>query len=94
MYSKCKAINYDGYNCLETRLFQNILPKESDTYFKVTVEYENRLDLISYKVYGNCEYFWVIALVNNISNPLCVPLNSILRIPSTTSLLGILKGGD
>ena len=37
-----------------------------DTY---TVEANDWWDSISYTVYGECSYWWTIALVNNIVNP-------------------------
>jgi len=37
--------------------------------YEVSSEDEGRLDLISYKVYGSEDYFWIIAHANNILDP-------------------------
>lgn len=40
----------------------------------------NRLDNIAYKYYGTPELLWVIMAVNNITDPLNVAPNTVLRI--------------
>lgn len=40
------------------------------TYYRVTSSDHMRPDIISYKVYGVVEFWWVICLVNSISSPL------------------------
>lgn len=59
---------------------------ELDRYHKVLKEEENRLDIISNKYYGTPEYYWVIALGNNLIDPMVVRPGEILRIPNFTSL--------
>ncbi len=57
------------------------------TYYRVVAIDVCRPDLISYKVYGTTEFWWVICLVNNINNPLVdiVP-GMILKIPNQLDL--------
>ena len=62
-----------------------------DQYFMVTQKYVDRIDLISAKFYNDVILWWVIAKANNLSNPMSIPLDTILRIPSKTALYG--EGG-
>lgn len=59
-----------------------------DKFFSVTLQYENRLDLISHKFYNDSKLWWVIAKANFLNNPLEVPSNTILRIPAISTLFG------
>ena len=52
----------------------------------VTLDDENRLDIISNKYYGTPRYWWVIALANEIIDPFDIPIGTYLRIPSLISL--------
>ena len=69
-------------------------PDVSDTLYRVTLAGERRLDLISQLHYGTPELWWVIALVNNLIDPIAgVASGSDIRIPlrSRLSALGILN---
>lgn len=59
-----------------------------DKYFSVVEPYVDRIDLISHKFYNESKLWWVIAKANNITNPLEVPKDSILRIPAVSTLFG------
>lgn len=41
----------------------------------------DRMDRLANKFYNDDQYWWVIALVNNISYPLGLPRGTIIRIP-------------
>ena len=60
---------------------------ENDSYHTVTVIDQLRPDLISYRFYGTVDYFWIILLANDILDPFNMRQNTILRIPSTTTVL-------
>lgn len=47
----------------------------------VKAEEENRLDLVSYRVYGTPVNWWIIARFNAIIEPNNVPVGTELRIP-------------
>ena len=85
-YCKYRQIidNKDTY----TETFNQTLVNQSDNdiYHIVQTEEENRLDIISKKYYGDAQYFWVIALANDLIDPLVVVRDTVLRIPSMTSL--------
>ena len=52
-------------------------------YYRVEVIDLLRPDLISYKVYGTVDFWWIILLVNNIENPFVdLKEGMILEIPN------------
>ena len=59
---------------------------KQDQFHTVTMEEENRLDIISFNYYQTPEYSWIIALANNMVDPFIVNVGTILRIPPITSL--------
>ena len=62
--------------------------ESSDTFYTVTLETENRLDMIANSYYDSPRYWWVIALANNIDDPFDVPSGTLLRIPSIYNVVG------
>lgn len=72
-YTKVNS-NIDGVNYAELDFLWNTLSnfklKYPPSYYRVIATDIKRLDLISFKVYDTVEFWWVIALVNNIDNPL------------------------
>jgi len=59
-----------------------------DNYFMVTQKYVDRIDLVAAKFYNNVIMWWVIAKANNLTNPMSLPLDTIIRIPATATLYG------
>lgn len=55
---------------------------EFDNYVEITTVNATRLDLISYLYYQTPEYWWILALANNILDPFNIPVGTILRIPA------------
>lgn len=55
-------------------------------YHVVEDSEEGRLDIISQMYYGDPQYFWVIAMANNIIDPLTIIRGTILKIPEFDSL--------
>lgn len=79
-------ISYNGVSCLESHYMQDIPYSVNDTYYTVTPQMVNRLDRISYKFYDSVNLWWVIALASGITNPLRVPVGTVLRIPPLSTL--------
>ena len=72
-----------------------VISDPTDQVYTVTQPAEARLDLISALFYGTPHLWWVIALVNNIVDPLLgAPTGAHLRIPARERLTqaGILAG--
>lgn len=55
--------------------------KENDLRYIVKAGEEGRLDLISYKYYKTCDYWWVIAIANDIYFPFDFTAGDVLIIP-------------
>lgn len=87
-YSRTRRIDdtVNGVRYHETYNVKNIPTTNSDRYVTVDRHNENRIDVISFEMYGSSLYWWVIALANNIVDPFIIPLGSILRIPQISSL--------
>jgi len=64
-----------------------VVPDATDTLFRVPQAGEARLDLIAQKFYGVPDLWWVIALVNNIVDPLVgAEVGKNIRIPTRNRL--------
>jgi hypothetical protein len=46
-------------------------------------QFGDRLDRLAHKYYGEDQYWWVIALTNQISYPLGIPVGTVLLIPES-----------
>lgn len=82
-------IVHESYN-------QKVIKRQpTDSYFTVTLEEVDRLDIVANKVYGVARYWWVIAMANYLLDPFDVPVGTQLRIPTIMSLYqngGVLSG--
>ena len=65
-----------------------VLKMETYTWHVISPGEVGRLDLISYKTYGTVQYWWAIALANNVSNPLndLVP-GTALKLPTRADIM-------
>ena len=52
--------------------------------------YQNRLDLLSYDCYGNSDLWWILAIYNDIKNPMKFEAKE-LSIPSITNITTLLS---
>ena len=72
------------YNCdNEDNIPQDNFTTRNYVYDTTTVlaNEENRLDLVSFRVYNTPVRWWIIARFNSIINPNYVPAGTILKIP-------------
>lgn len=90
-YWNVKAFMDDTNMFLDIPSYIDVPENPDDKYFMVTPKYVDRIDLIAAKYYNNVILWWVIAKANNLTNPLSIPLDTILRIPSISTLYG--EGG-
>lgn len=91
-YCNLRTIQGDDGKIYHESWYQKVVDySANDNYHTVTIDDENRLDIIANKYYGTPRYWWVIAIANYILDPFDVPRNSYLRIPPLTSLYN--KGG-
>jgi hypothetical protein len=66
-----------------TALIYNATERGQIDYVTVELKEKQRLDHLSGSVYGNSEYWWIIAAASGIGWGLQVPPGTILRIPSS-----------
>jgi len=76
--------NYRDF--LDLPYFPQIYDLPVNSYFTVTLSEEDRIDKVSYKVFGNTRLWWVICIYNKIENPYDLPMGFVLKIPSLESL--------
>ena len=84
IYRQIVDKNNDTY--IETSNQTPVAESNKDLYHEVQREEENRLDIISLKYYGDPQYFWIIAMANNLVDPFIVKVGDMLRIPPFVSL--------
>jgi hypothetical protein len=66
-----------------------VVPDATDIAYTVPKAAEYRLDLIANEFYGVSELWWVIAMVNNIADPLVgAAPGSVIRVPTKERLSG------
>lgn len=58
-----------------------------DLFHTVEIHDQYRLDKISYQYYNNAYWWWIIAMANQIYNPLIAPIvGDVLRIPDLSTI--------
>lgn len=85
-YQVLRVIEDHGQTYLET-YNQKFVPKSDDDVYHIVKHSEvNRLDIISENYYGSPDYWWAIALANNMIDPFVVSEGVMLRLPPMTTL--------
>lgn len=96
-YKNCKLLidKETGDKYLESFEAETIPYRVDDIYHTVEANEAHRLDLIAYKYYGNPLLWWVLALANEIRNPIVAPAaGDVVRVPNQVGLYdkaGILR---
>lgn len=85
-YNVCRVISEVDGRYLETYNDVKIKESSDDIYHVVTMQEEGRLDIISNNYYSTPNYWWAIALANNIIDPFSIVSGNLLRIPSLMSI--------
>lgn len=62
---------------------------DNDKFHTVATEQENRLDIIANIYYNDASLWWVIALANELVDPMIIKPGSVLRIPPIISLYNL-----
>lgn len=71
----------DEKRYLSSTIYPKIKPNDNDIY--IIVDNTDRLDLLAHKYYNKAEYYWVIAVANNINNgDMYLEGGTQIRIPS------------
>jgi hypothetical protein len=62
------------------------------SYYRIVEADVMRPDLISYKVYGTVDYWWIVLFVNDIEDPLDdITAGTILKIPNILDIYQFFK---
>lgn len=62
------------------------------SYYRVTDSDMMRMDLISYKIYGSEDYWWIIAMVNEINDIFHdMQVGQLLKIPNILDIYSFYK---
>ena len=95
-YKNLRTIQEEDGKIHHESWFQKFVDfSNEDEYFTVTMETENRLDIIAEYYYNSARYWWIIACANYILDPFDIPVGTKLRIPPIVTLYnegGILSG--
>lgn len=63
-----------------------------DWYHEVSLTDQHALDYIAYKFYGDESYWWILAIVNDVIDPLTEPsIGDVIRIPNFSNVLSALR---
>lgn len=73
------------YDLFEPLDYTNIT--DGVQYIVVQTHQENRLDIISYEMYGDSTYWWLIAMANQMIDPFTVIRGTALKIPPISSFI-------
>lgn len=87
-YENIRTIkNEDNKLIHETYYNYKINERDEEKYYTVTNKSESRLDIISLINYKTPQYWWIIAIANNIIDPLGdIKTGTTLRIPDITAI--------
>lgn len=88
-YRDIRLIKIKDDNTLihETMYKYNIPEASDDRYYTVSSIEEGRIDIVSLINYNNAHYWWIIAIANDIIDPINdIVEGKVLRIPSIMSL--------
>jgi hypothetical protein len=75
----------DCFDPLTSTMIEEIEALEQEGITKIRVE-ENRPDLLSYRLYGDTQYWWVIMFYNRIYDWEDVTIGSFIKYPSLSAL--------
>jgi hypothetical protein len=82
-YKYNSVYSLNGETFFETYDIPSIPKSAKDIYHQLKSGEEGRWDLVSYKYYRTVNYWWLICIANDISDPFDVPpAGTIIRIPS------------
>ena len=86
-YDAAKFIDFveNGYDILTSYFIDKIHALEPFGIFEVYEE-EGRPDLISYKIYGKTQYWWILMELNNFIHPADIHVGDKFKYPSVEDL--------
>lgn len=83
-----------GYVFWDTPNFPILVPQAGDRFLTVDSQYIGRIDLVAFDMYGDENYWWAVALANNLDQiPTDMREGMILRIPQKSYIDSFLSKG-
>lgn len=87
IYNRNTIGTFKGHVIIREAISSGIL-----SYREIYMNEGERLDNISFKEYGDSNYWWIIAAASNIGWPLQVTGGTIIKIPDLNEALGLIYG--
>lgn len=82
------TVEYEGCKMYDIPQVIDIPPNdEDDDLFVVTSDCLSRLDKVSNEYYETSKYWWIIGLVNKVSDPFDPMFKKTLRVPSLNDVI-------
>ena len=86
-YKNTKIASKNNKNYYATTIYENVPERNTDNYF--IAQEGDRCDNLAYRFYGNSNFWWFVARVNNLKT-MNIPAGTSLRIPiDTQSAMGL-----
>lgn len=87
--SLARITDVEGDTYLETPEDIKFPLSSDDRFYEVTSDTRNRIEYISYMFYSTPLLWWVIATASDLEDPLVLPVGTMLRIPSTSTIYSV-----
>lgn len=87
--SLARITDVEGDVYLETPEDIEFPLNSDDRFYEVTSDTRNRIEYISYMFYSTPLLWWAIAIASDIEDPLVLPVGTMLRIPSTSTIYSV-----
>ena len=90
-FDMAKFMEYheDTYDILTSYMISNVKKLNEIGQYTVSVE-EQRADLISFNIYGDTQYWWILMLYNDIFDPSEILSGFVFKFPSLSDLEDLL----
>ena len=79
-----------GIDPLRDTAFEAIQQIRNFTHYTITETEQFNLPLISHRVYGESEFWWVIQIYSKVADPFTLVKGTVLRIPLYSEVVTIL----
>ena len=92
-YTKFMERIDDVYDPLNSYMLYAIPKLPLSGYYTITTQ-EKRPDLISYELYGDTQYWWIILWYNHLSNPMQLVTGLTIGYPNINNLEALYMNGS
>ena len=88
-YRKDKRLKMkSGVLANETVRRRLVRDTNDDRYIRVNPDEEHRIDLVAFRAYNDVRLWWIIAVANDLEDPMILDVGTVLRIPSMFAIYG------